>query len=221
MTFAELKNKIKVYANRDDIEPLISDWVNIAIRKCERENWRAMERRATVTSTDQYISLPERYKEAIFLKVYDSGRYWDMRRTTVSQAFFNNPSDSETGRPNLFTVIGVNRTSPVVQNEILVRPTPDKSYKYDLYFYQYSEELVNDSDYNYWTVNAWEIVLYGALIEASPYLIDDPRLPVWQNLYADAMQRLRIAESYEKISGSTQYIGAGQEIQQVVGSELR
>ncbi len=43
--------------------------------------------------------------------------------------------------------------------------------------------LDEDSQTNWLTENAPEVLLYGTLLEATPFLKNDERIPVWQNMY--------------------------------------
>lgn len=48
---------------------------------------------------------------------------------------------------------------------------------------------------NWYLINAPEVLLYGALLEAAPFIRDDARLPVWRELYQEAIATLR-SEDY-------------------------
>lgn len=43
---------------------------------------------------------------------------------------------------------------------------------------------------NWYVENAPEVLLYGALLEATPFIRNDERLPVWNQFYQDAYQSL-------------------------------
>jgi len=51
--------------------------------------------------------------------------------------------------------------------------------------------------------DAPDVYLYGALIQASPYLNDDARAETWAALYSAAMQSL------QKASNDTRFAGSG------------
>jgi hypothetical protein len=68
-------------------------------------------------------------------------------------------------------------------------------------FYAYTDALVNTSDSNWWTLNTPELLIYGALLEAEPYMRDDARLAVWQGKYDKSMGKLLKAEHDSNASG--------------------
>ena len=43
---------------------------------------------------------------------------------------------------------------------------------------------------NWYTENAPEVLLYGALLEAKPFIMDDARIPVWQTFFNEAVSTL-------------------------------
>lgn len=199
MNFGDLKTKVAAYLNRTDLTTEIPNFINLAQRDAERGqvilhdrltiiNWTCMKKRQTVSSDEAYITLPDNIKEVRWLKILLNGRYYPLDAVSPETALnlYHYPSDAE-GRPVLFAFLDE-------QGELLVRPTPDQTYTYDMGFYAYSDELVNDSDTNWWTDNAWEVLLYGALAQAEPYLMNDPRIATWKGLYESALQKLAKAE---------------------------
>ena len=51
-------------------------------------------------------------------------------------------------------------------------------------------------------MNAPDLALYGALIEAEPFLKNDKRLAVWQGFYDTALRNYRDLHKEEDVSGS-------------------
>ena len=51
-------------------------------------------------------------------------------------------------------------------------------------------------------VNAADLVLYGALLEAEAFIRDDPRLEVWKQAYGFALKAYRDLQRDEDVSGS-------------------
>lgn len=54
---------------------------------------------------------------------------------------------------------------------------------------------------NWFTDNAPELLLYGALLEAQPFLGADPRMAVWLALYQRAYASVESEEKRQKLSG--------------------
>jgi hypothetical protein len=46
-----------------------------------------------------------------------------------------------------------------------------------------------------------DLLLYGALVEAETYLMNDPRIPVWANMYQNGLAALNSADDASEHSG--------------------
>ena len=67
-------------------------------------------------------------------------------------------------------------------------PTPDDAYPLEITYFATPEFLGEDNQTNWITDNYPQLLLYGTLMEASPFLKDDSRVQVWQTMYSQAMQ---------------------------------
>jgi len=68
-------------------------------------------------------------------------------------------------------------------NQFFVGPSPNVAYPYQVSYYERPEPLSTDNQQNWLTENAPDLMLYGVLLECAPFLINDERIPVWQNFY--------------------------------------
>lgn len=72
----------------------------------------------------------------------------------------------------------------------LVTPTPDANYPWEIVYYQQPPLLDDTNQTNWLTDYAPNALLYRALMEATPFLKNDERIPVWQAMYAQQMQAI-------------------------------
>lgn len=72
----------------------------------------------------------------------------------------------------------------------LVAPTPDANYPMEIVYYEMPRLLDDTFQSNWLTERAPNLLLYAALVEMSPFLRNDERIPVWQQMYADALSSL-------------------------------
>ena len=72
----------------------------------------------------------------------------------------------------------------------LIAPTPDASGKAEVIYYELPQLLDDTAQTNWLTDHAPNLLLYGALLEASPFLKNDERIAVWQGMYDRAAQAL-------------------------------
>lgn len=80
----------------------------------------------------------------------------------------------------------------------LIVPTPDRNYPWEEIHSQQPPLLGSAMQSNWLTNYAPDVLLYRALLEATPYLKNDERIPVWQGLYEAAMSALD-TESLDRV----------------------
>lgn len=72
----------------------------------------------------------------------------------------------------------------------LVVPTPGISYPWAINAYMLPPLLANDQQTNWTTDFAPNILLYRALLECTPFLKNDERIPVWEKMYEEQIAGL-------------------------------
>lgn len=190
-TYTDLKASIADWLNRDDLTGAIPTFISLAEAKINRElRIAAME---SISSGDLAIgaalSLPSGYLQ--------------MRRIVVN----NNPLDplspeqlrakyesATRGEPRYYTIIGTN---------VHFGPIPDSTYAYELVIYSRFTALSGSDESNWLTTNAPDLLLYGALVEASPYVQEDARVPMWKAMFDSVMEDVKTEDRNARYSGAT------------------
>jgi len=81
-----------------------------------------------------------------------------------------------------------------------IAPTPDQAYAFEVLYYERVQPLDATNQTNWFTEYAPQALLYGSLLQAMPFLKNDPRIAMWQQQYNDIMaalmneDKLRIAD---------------------------
>lgn len=81
-----------------------------------------------------------------------------------------------------------------------IAPTPDQAYAFEVLYYERVQPLDSTNQTNWFTEYAPQALLYGSLLQAMPFLKNDPRIAMWQQQYNDIMaalmneDKLRIAD---------------------------
>jgi hypothetical protein len=83
-------------------------------------------------------------------------------------------------------------------NNWIVAPTPDQAYPFEVLVYQLLPLLDETNQTNWLTEYAPQVLLYASLLEATPFLKNDERIPVWQQMYDRSAQALN-GEDLSKI----------------------
>jgi len=81
-----------------------------------------------------------------------------------------------------------------------IAPTPDQAYAFEVLYYERVQPLDDSNQTNWFTAYAPQALLYGSLLQAMPFLKNDPRIGMWQQQYNGIMEalinedKLRIAD---------------------------
>ena len=65
----------------------------------------------------------------------------------------------------------------------LILPPPDEAYPFEVLYYELPVLLDDENQTNWLTDYAPQVLLYASLLEATPFLKNDDRIPVWQQMY--------------------------------------
>lgn len=212
MNYTQIKSKVADYVDRQDmLTTVIPDIVNMVLHDLEQDpeiNWKHMEvkQTGTVTSSNDKITIPTRYKEtkSLFLKGSNLGnRRLLLEKTSYLNLMIKYPDDE-----NAKTVPAEYALS-TADSSIILRPYPDTNYDYEWITYNYSTDLSGDTDTNWFTNYAWELLVYGSMLELEPYIRNPERLsdmPIWQGLYTRRLNKLKAASASEDWAGSYQRV---------------
>jgi hypothetical protein len=195
MTFTTLKQDVQRYLERGGTlasDPIVFEQIPRLINLAERRIARELKIQgfinvvtAQLSAGNPVVDKPDRWRDtvsvfigtgasnnsrsALFTRSYDYLRsYW--------------PDATQTGEPLFY--------SDYDYNHWLVAPTPDADYPIEILYYQLPALLTEEAQTNWLTENAPEILLYATLLEATPFLKNDERIPVWQNMYDRAAAML-------------------------------
>jgi len=192
--YGELKTAVADWLQRDDLTAAIPDFIALAedrIRQDERLRIRPMEATADLTVSAQEVALPTRFVSA--RRIYLDGTPLKRLEFLAPENFWIRNLATQTGTPKFFTIEGEN---------FVFGPAPDTTYTGKLLYYQSFAALSSDPDTNWILTNARGLLLYGALIEASPYLQDDPRALTWATLWDDLVNKVHDADMRDRYDGA-------------------
>jgi len=128
------------------------------------------------------------FRNQLYLRSYEYCReYW--------------PDDTQTGPPKYFSDYGYSNW--------LIVPTPDLAYPFEVAYFEFPQSVDQNNQTNWITDNAPELLIYACLLEAMPFVKDDPRVQVWKQYYTDALLAFnkedvqRLTDRYSNRTGDT------------------
>jgi len=191
--YSDLKTTVANYLGRSDLTSVIPDFISLAeIRLARQLRLRQMMTTATLSTTGgtSTLSLP-----ADFLSIRDI--YIDQNpRQSLSylspSAFTRDARAAESGLPVFYTQTG---------SEIEFAPIPDTNYTVKIIYYAKPAVLSDSNTTNVFMTVCPDALLYGALLEAEPYLMNDARVVVWTQLYGNAVSALAESDNTSEYAG--------------------
>ena len=193
-TFRGLKTTIADYLNRDDLTSIIPSFITLAEAKFNRKlRVRQMVKRATATLDTQYFAFPADFLQAKEFQL-NTNPITYLQYVTQNQGDYGSQNTYvSAGRPLYYTIIGT---------QLEVIPTPDTSYTGELTYYGKITALSDSNTSNWLLAYAPDLYLYGALLEATPYLKDDDRLAVWSTLYTNSIGDIEVADQRASVAST-------------------
>ena len=193
-TFAGLKATIADYLNRDDLTAIIPSFITIAEAKFNRKlRTRQMIKRANGQIETAFFAYPSDWLQA---KEFQLNTNPIVRLQFVTEAYGDELKANRyvsIGQPAYYTITGT-------QLEFI--PAPDATYSAELTYYAKIPALSDSNTSNWLLAYAPDLYLYGALLEAAPYLKDDERLAVWSQMYINSLGDIEVADQRASVSST-------------------
>jgi hypothetical protein len=192
-TYAELKTSIGDWLNRSDLTAAIPDFISLAEAQVERTlRTRQMIVRANAYFDAQYGAVPDNFLETKSLKLTSTNPETPLSFLSIDALDNEATKYTASAKPKFFGIVG---------GQFRLVPTPDANYTTELTYYAKLTKLSSSLATNWLLESSPDIYLYGALLQAAPYLQDDARIPVWSSLYDRAMGELQTADDRGASSG--------------------
>ena len=188
MTFTTLQQDMRRYLERgvtlaEDaiVYEQIPRLINLAERRIARE-LKIQGFINVVTDTlipgQSVYQKPDRWRDTVSINV-GTGTGNNTRKLLFTRSYEYArsywPNEADTGEPVFYA--DYNYTN------WLIAPTPDAAYPFEVLYYELPILLDDANQTNWLTDYAPQVLLYAALLEATPFLKNDERIPVWQQMY--------------------------------------
>lgn len=191
--YTDLKATIASYLARSDLTSTIPDFIRLAEVRMRRDLRLRQMLKSSVTNTtggDDTVSLPPDFLQLRDLFVVTSP-IRGLQYVTPS-VFSRNGRVHESGLPTYYTIIA---------NEFKFAPTPDTDYSLRALYYAAPDYLTDSNPSNVFLAYAPDLLLYGSLIEAEPFLMNDARIQLWAGMYDRGLAALNAADDASENSG--------------------
>ncbi len=194
-TFAELKTAAANWLDRSDLTDRIPEFIALAEARFNRIlRIRDMETVSTSISTvagTREYSLPTGFVQM---------KEFHLTTDPLTPLAYITPemmtrlwAGSLSGRPEVFTVIADN---------VRLGPSPDAVYTTSMLYYKTFTALSDDATTNDMLTNNPDVYLYGTLLEAEPFIMNDERVQLWATAFKQAIDDIQNQDNKDRHSGS-------------------
>lgn len=195
MTFTTLQQDVRRYLERGATyasDPVVYEQIPRLINLAERRIARELKVQGfinVVTGTfsvgQAVYSKPDRWRDTVSVNI-GTGASNNNRKVLFTRDYEYLlsywPNRTETEEPIFY--------SDYDYDHWLIAPTPDAEYPFEILYYELPPLLDDVVQTNWLTEYAPQLLLYGTLLEATPFLKNDERIGVWQSMYDRAAAML-------------------------------
>jgi hypothetical protein len=195
MTFTTLQQDVRRYLERGATyasDPVVYEQIPRLINLAERRIARELKVQGlinvvtgTLTVGQSVYSKPDRWRDTVSINI-GTGNQNNTRKVLFSRAYEYLlsywPDRTQTEQPVFY--------SDYDYDHWLIAPTPDAAYPFEILYYELPPLLDDEVQSNWLTEYAPQLILYGTLLEATPFLKNDERIGVWQQMYDRAAAML-------------------------------
>jgi len=192
-TYSDLKTAIANFLARDDLTTQIPDFIRLAEARMSRElDTRSMEKRATATTVagDGFISLPTDLREIRNVQLNTDPvktlEYYTMQMLNTHY------SGQGQGKPKGYSIVGV---------EIALKPIPDAAYTLEIVYGESLDALSDTNTNNTILTRHPDAYLYGSLMNAYTFLMDETRATQYDTLFSRIMREIIIDTEKARYGG--------------------
>ncbi len=201
-SYSTLLTATSDYLARADLTTFLPNFVQSFEERFFRDsqNWGSwMESALSVVLANNVAALPTDY---LGLRVANFSGYRALKRVTLEQLYDRFPRGRGTAgvathiaRNGSNLVFGPETQSGTLSGVYFAKPAPLRSYTTG----------GADAVAHYLILNAPDLLLYGSLLEAMPFIKKDERIPTWSAAYDLALTQYRARLMEENSSGSSPF----------------
>ena len=198
--YTELKTAVANWLDRDDLTDRIPEFIALAEARFNRVlRLRSMEVKYTADTVagQRNLALPASYIQMRNFQVNTSPL------TTLSyvtpEIYDRVWGGSTSGTPKFYTILA---------NEVSFGPIPGSVMEVEMLFYKKFDNLDSATTSGYpdsvnWLItNAPDIYLYGTMLEAEPFIMNDERVALWARALQQGVSDLQEQDNKDRHSGS-------------------
>tara|TARA_Y100001963_G_scaffold157296_1_gene253188 strand:- start:3002 stop:3643 length:642 start_codon:yes stop_codon:yes gene_type:complete len=194
-SYTTLISAVKTYLNRSDIsDDQVKEFISLAEASFNRVlRTRNQLTRSTSDVSTQFVTQPTDLLELYNIQL-NSDPIVRLEQVSLSAMDTLKSASSTTGKPLYFAITGT---------DLELYPAPDASYEIEVIYYATIDPLTTDAETNFLITNHPDLYLFGSLVQAEPWLMNDERIGIWGALLGKGVEELRISDERSQTESGT------------------
>lgn len=184
-TYSELQTAVSNWLNRTDLTDRVPEFIALAEAQMNRRlRVRQMVTRAEAALASEFVDGPSDMLEPIQLALESSESDIRLLQYLAPERLLSEKAGGiASGEPEFYSVVG---------GSLQLLPAPDAAYTGELIYYAKIPALASSS--TNWLLSTYpDAYLYGALVQAAPYLVDDARAVTWGAMFQAALNDIQMS----------------------------
>jgi len=193
-TYAELQTAVANWLDRDDLTDRIPEFIALAEARMNRVlRIRLMEAKytASTVAAQRNYALPASYIQM---------RNFQINTSPITPLQYVTPEiydrlwgGSTDGTPQFYTIVA---------GEVQLGPLPASILTMEMLFYKKITALSGSNTTEAMLTDNPDVYLYGSLMEAEPFIMNDERVGLWATGFQQAISDLQEQDNKDRHSGS-------------------
>jgi hypothetical protein len=193
--YATLQTEVANFLARDDLTADIPLFIQMAENKLHASlHLRNEETALSVDVSSGVAAVPTDFKKLKFAYYVNGSTACPLEWKSLNQLYRDHPDRSDTGIPQAI--------SREAGNFVFGKIATDGTAVLKGVYYAKQDPL-RTTDPSWYVTNHPEILLYGSLLEATPFIQDDPRLVIWGDFYKNAVLTIEDENDAAEVSGGS------------------
>ena len=198
-TYAELQTAVANWLDRDDLTDRIPEFIALAEAKMNR-NLRISLMENVSTAITMVVGTRDYDLPAGFtgMKEFHLTTSPIVALSYITPEMMNRMwAGSNKGKPQAFTLF-----SDAGTRKVKIGPAPDSAYTTSMLYLKKIDNLSVANPTETMLTENPDVYLYGALLEAEPFLMNDARIQIWAGLLQQVAKDLQDRDIFDRHSGS-------------------
>ena len=207
-TYATLQTAVANWLDRSDLTDRIPEFISLAEARMNRTLRLSMMLNVDETTLGGAATLIGGTRDYALPSGYLQMVDFHLRTSPITTLSYLTPENmnrmwagSQGGKPLAYTIFADNSTGTPIK-KVRLGPSPASAYDYSIMFYKKIDALSVANTTEQMLTDNPDIYLYGALLEAEPFLMNDQRVQLWATAFQESVRALQEQDNKDLHSGS-------------------